>query len=329
MTAEHSPAGEDLRPAEIPPVMERTATLLTEHYVFPEIGERLAALLYEGLAGDRYREAGTARRLAELVTEDLQSVNGDLHLRLKYHAEPVPEGDDEALWAELERRADLSLGGVPRIERLTGGIVHLELGPSLLPVELAAEPLVAAFTLVSRAEALILDLRAVRGGDPRTVALICSYLLDEDTHLNTMHFREKDQREDRVQQFWTLPYVPGHRFGGTKPLYLLTSAKTFSGGEELAYNMQQLGRATLIGETTGGGAHPRRGFTVHPHLEATIPTGRAVNPVSGGNWEGTGVIPDVTSPAGDALGIAHQAALTAVAALDHDSPSVREARQAR
>ncbi len=130
----------------------------------------------------------------------------------------------------------------------------------LFPLEWAAEPLSAALTLASRAQALIIDLRANRGGDPDTVAFVCSYLLDERTHLNSMYWRA----DDRTEQSWSLPHVPGTRFGGTKPLYVLSSADTFSAAEELAYDLQQLGRAIVVGERTRGGAHPCEGWTVHP-----------------------------------------------------------------
>nr|WP_318219435.1 S41 family peptidase [Streptomyces sp. SCL15-6] len=101
------------------------------------------------------------------------------------------------------------------------------------------------------------------------------------------------------------PHLLGTRFGGTKPVYVLTSSHTFSAAEELAYDLQQLGRAVVVGERTRGGAHPREGWTVHPHLDASIPIGRAVNPASGTNWEGTGVQPDVSCAPGDALDRAH------------------------
>jgi C-terminal processing protease CtpA/Prc len=180
----------------------------------------------------------------------------------------------------------------------------------LFPLEWAAEPLSAALTLASRAQALIVDLRANRGGDPDTVAFVCSYLLDERTHLNTMHWRDGE----RSEQSWSLPYVPGARFGGSKPLYVLSSDSTFSAAEELAYDLQQLGRAVVVGEPTRGGAHPCQGWTLHPHLEATVPVGRAINPVSGTNWEGTGVQPDIPCAAADALGHAHALALARLAA---------------
>ncbi|MCM2411064.1 S41 family peptidase [Streptomyces sp. RKAG290] len=209
----------------------------------------------------------------------------------------------------MRRDFDTSLGGAPRVELLDGGIAVLELAPMLFPLEWAAEPLGAALTLASRAQALIVDLRANRGGDPDSVAFVCSYLLDERTHLNTMHWRGGE----RTEQSWSLPHVPGARFGGSKPLYVLTSESSFSAAEELAYDLQQLGRAVLVGERTRGGAHPCKGWTVHPHLEVTVPFGRAVNPVSGANWEGVGVQPDVPCAAAESLDRAHALALARLA----------------
>ncbi|WP_405779679.1 S41 family peptidase [Streptomyces sp. NBC_00859] len=290
------------------PVIDETARLLMEHYVFPETAEQLAGLLRRRLAEGSY-DVDDAEELGRLVTADLQSVNGDRHLRLKYHAHPVPPERGAAALAAMRRDFDTSLGGAPRVELLDGGVAVVELAPTLFPLEWAAEPLSAALTLAAPARALIVDLRANGGGDPDTVAFVCSYLLDERTHLNTMYWRDGERRE----QSWSLPYVPGARFGGSKPLYVLTSSRTFSGAEELAYDLQQLGRAVVVGERTGGGAHPREGWTVHPHLEATIPVGRAINPVSGEDWEGTGVQPDVPCAAVGSLDRAHELALARLA----------------
>ncbi|MFJ4625613.1 S41 family peptidase [Streptomyces sp. NPDC088847] len=294
-----------LQPA---PVIDETARLLTEHYVFPDIAEQLVALLHRRLSEGAY-DVDDAEEFARLVTADLQSANGDRHLRLKHHADPVPPKQGAANLAAIRRDFDTSLGGAPRVELLNGGVAVLELAPMLFPLEWAAEPLSAALTLASRAQALIIDLRANRGGDPDAVAFVCSYLLDERTHLNSMYWRAGD----RTEQSWSLPHVPGTRFGGTKPLYVLSSTDTFSAAEELAYDLQQLGRATVVGERTRGGAHPCEGWTVHPHLEATVPVGRAVNPVSGTNWEGTGVQPDVPCAAADSLTQAHTLALAQLA----------------
>ncbi|MGV9266186.1 S41 family peptidase [Kitasatospora sp. NPDC003701] len=277
-------------------VVETIADLVRENYVFPDEARQLAELLRRRSAEGSYRSE-SAEELADAVTADLRSVNGDLHLALKHHAVPVPPEQGAAVLAAMRREFDTSLGGVPRVELLDGGVAVLEIGPKTFPLDWAAQPLAAALSLVAPARALILDLRRNAGGDPNTVAFICGYLLDGRTHLNTMVSRQGEV----AAQSWTPPFVPGARFGGSKPLYVLTSGTTFSAGEELAYDLQQLGRAEVVGEATRGGAHPREGWTVHPNLELSVPVARAVNPVSGTNWEGTGVRPDVPCDAEAAL----------------------------
>ncbi|MGH4034078.1 S41 family peptidase [Actinomycetota bacterium Odt1-20B] len=287
------------------PVIDETTRLLVEHYVFPEIAEQLAGLLQRRLDQGAYH-VDSAEELAKLVTADLQSLNDDRHLRLKYHATPVPAKKGAANLEAMRRDFDTSLGGAPRVELLDHEIAVVELAPMLFPLEWAAEPLSAALSLASRAQALIVDLRANLGGDPDTVAFAASYLLDQRTHLNTMYWRG----DQRSEQSWSLPHVPGTRFGASKPLYLLTSTNTFSAAEELAYDLQQLGRAVVVGEPTRGAAHPCDGWTVHPHLEVTVPVGRAINPTTGTNWEGTGVQPNIPCAAADALDRAHTLAHT-------------------
>ncbi|MGY0234337.1 S41 family peptidase [Longispora urticae] len=299
-----------MRPEEIDNIVRESAALVTGSYVFPEIGARLGELLADRLAAGRYAGADSAEALGTLVTADLREVNGDEHLQLKYHEKELPDlPSDGLLAAQVAGMAASTLGGIGRIERLPGNVALLELGPVLLPAEVVGDVFGAALTIVARADALVLDLRGTVGGEPGIVALICSYLFDGRVHLNDVF--EADN--DRTVQSWTLPYVPGAKFGGQKPVWVLTSSATFSGGEELAYDLQQLGRATLVGERTRGGAHPRIGVRLHPHLELTLPVARSVNPVTGGNWEGTGVIPDIECPASSALEIAlatHSARVT-------------------
>ncbi|MFE7490069.1 S41 family peptidase [Kitasatospora sp. NPDC057541] len=313
-----------LQSAEITEIVTEVGRLTTGLYVFPAIAEQIAGRLDEALSRGRYHRAEEPEALGRLVTEDLQSVNGDGHLRLKFHPRAIPaEQEDGALLAELTRAADLSLGGVPRIERLEGGVALLKLAPILFPLDMTGGSLNAALNLVAPAEALILDLRECVGGHPYTTAHICGHFFDEPTHLSTLYDRE----EDAEQQFWSPALVSGPRFGGSKPIYVLISKATFSGGEALAYDLQQRGRAVVIGEASGGGANPRRGFTLHPHLEATIPTARSINPVSGGNWEGTGVLPDTEADPALAHEVAHRAALAEVVRRGGDRPSVEEARR--
>jgi C-terminal processing protease CtpA/Prc len=159
--------------------------------------------------------------------------------------------------------------------------------------------------LLANTDALIIDLRANGGGSPEMVQYLCSYFFEgEPVHLNDLYFRP----ENETRQFWTLSWIPGRRYVG-KPLYLLTSSRTFSGAEEFAYDMQTQKRATIVGETTGGGANPGGPVDIAAGFEVFVPMGRAINPVTQTNWEGKGVEPEVKCAAAEALVRAHKLAL--------------------
>jgi len=184
-----------------------------------------------------------------------------------------------------------------KFEHLPGNIAYLELG-GFLNAETSGDALAAAMTLVADSDALIVDLRRNGGGDPATVALISSYLFDgEPVHLNDLYYRWSGQ----TQQYWTHAWVPGKRYGADKPVYVLTSGRTFSAAEEFTNNLKTLRRATIVGATTGGGANPGDVFKLAEHVGVFIPTGRAINPITKTNWEGTGVTPDVAVPQEQAL----------------------------
>jgi hypothetical protein len=164
------------------------------------------------------------------------------------------------------------------------------------------------------ADAIIFDLRQNGGGSPSMIQLISSYLFDEHTHLNSFYIR----KEDTVKQFWTQQYVQGPRMVNAD-VYVLTSPSTFSAAEEFTYNLKNLERGTIVGETTGGGAHPVDGrFFPNLNLAVSLPFGRAINPITGTNWEGTGVTPDIEVPASEAKEVAHQDALKKILARSED-----------
>jgi hypothetical protein len=298
--------------AQVTDVVERVRALVETRYVFPEVAAQVCDVLTAGLAERRYpREA---QALAAAMTADLQSINSDKHLRLRFHAEPLPaqtlaidgdaadDGDDGDL-AAMATWAAATGGGVAGVQCRPDNIGYLELAPVLFPTVLCGEMMTAAMTLVAGTRALIVDLRRTLGGEPSMVAFAISYLWDHEP-VQLTGLRERG--EAGVTQFWTLPYVPGRRFGKIKPVYVLTSSTTFSGGEQFTYDLKRLGRAVVVGERTRGGANAREGFTVHPHLEATISVAAAIDPDGGPNWEGSGIVPDVEVAAGDALEAAHR-----------------------
>jgi hypothetical protein len=158
---------------------------------------------------------------------------------------------------------------------------------------------------LANADALIVDLRQNGGGSPSMIQLISSYFFAEPVHLNSFYIR----REDKMDQFWTQAWVAGPKLTEV-PIWVLTSGRTFSAAEEFTYNLKNLERATIVGETTGGGAHPVDNHTF-PELgvQMSLPFGRAVNPITETNWEGTGIEPHVAVPADQALTVAHRDAL--------------------
>jgi hypothetical protein len=296
----------ETEPVDPSAVVQRAIDLVVEHYVFADVAKDLGELLTEGLVAGRYDDADV-ETLARLVTEDLQSINDDRHLRLVHQIDEIGNMADEDEWlARQAVEAAATMSGIARVERMPGNIGLIAFSPTLYSTAVIGEAIVAAMRLVAETGALILDLRDLRGGNPNAVVLLCTYLLeDESVHLNTLLMRNAE----RSSQVWTAPWVPGRRYAKDKPIWVLTGPATFSAGEAIAYNLQTLGRATVVGESTGGGAHVREGFTLHPHLELTVPVMRPISPVTDANWEGIGVQPDVAVPVSAALDHAHALAL--------------------
>ncbi|HWI63218.1 MAG TPA: S41 family peptidase, partial [Symbiobacteriaceae bacterium] len=244
--------------------------------------------------------------LSRRLTEDLQQYGRDKHFKVLYSPEilPPPAGfpTDEQL-REWDLGCVLDNGGFHKVERLAGNVGYLEI-TSFAPPEVAGPTAAAAMHFLAGTSAMIIDLRNNGGGGPQMVAMICSYFFRFSTHLSSMYWREGD----RMMQFWTVSHLPGPRYL-EKPVYVLTSSRTFSGGEDFCYSLQALKRATIVGEQTRGGAHPVRRVRLDDHFEVTVPAGRVINPVTGGNWEGTGVSPDVAVPGEQAFAAAYALAL--------------------
>lgn len=282
---------------------------LNDNYVFPDVAKKMETAIRERLQKKEYDSVSSAEAFARLLTQHLQDVSHDKHLRVGYSHQPIPDrGARREPSPEDRERARAQMAfmnfGFEKLERLPGNIGYLDLR-GFLPADLAGETAVAAMNFLANSDALIVDLRQNGGGDPAMVALLSTYLFGPQTvHLNSLYWRPSDF----THQWWTLPYVPGRRLQG-KDVYVLTSRRTFSAAEEFTYNLKNQKRATIIGETTGGGAHPGGPQRVNDHFMVGVPSGRAINPISKTNWEGTGVTPDVDVPAERALKTAHVMAL--------------------
>lgn len=286
-------------------VVDRIAVLLDSLYVFPDVARRTGDSLRARLARGVYDGYANGMTFSRRLNGDLRELTRDQHLELLFSASPFPPAPpagqaSPAPSAEVRERvrreAAESNCGFQRVERIEGNVGYLKFAAFEDP-DLCGETAAAALTFLAGTRALVIDLRENGGGTPGMVALIASYLFDRRTHLNDLWTRHSG----RTEEFWTRDSVAGRRFGGTKPVYVLTSARTFSGAEEFAYDLQALGRATIVGEPTGGGAHPVRLRRIDDHFAVGVPHARAINPITRTNWEGAGVAPDVKVPASDAL----------------------------
>ncbi|HKU72546.1 MAG TPA: S41 family peptidase [Pyrinomonadaceae bacterium] len=290
-------------------VIDTILKRLNESYVFPDVAKKMEDSIRERVAKKEYDQITSAKQFATTLTTDLQAVSKDKHLRVRYSHQAIPErGPRREPTAEEreQRKRDLTWSnhGFSKVERLRGNIGYLEF-LNFMDEELGADTVAAAMNFVNNTDALIIDMRSNGGGNPAMVALVCSYLFGpEPVHLNDLYWREGD----RTDEFWTRKEVAGKRYLN-KDVYVLTSKRTFSGAEEFTYNLKNLKRATIIGETTGGGAHPGGVFRMSEHFGMFIPTGRAISPITKTNWEGTGVTPDVIVPADQALLVARIMAL--------------------
>jgi Peptidase family S41 len=284
------------------------ATLIEARYVDPQKGKAIATALRASRA--RWTAQVNSEEFAKEATTLFRAVSADGHLGLSYSSKPLPEAADttEFSQSEMNRWYGPQINhGIEKIERLPGNIILLDLRV-FPPPEMAGDVFSAAMTVVAQGDALILDLRR-NGGGAGTSNLLTGYLVAPGSPLSGTYDRPSNRHSYSTAPAW----VPGRRFGTTKPLFILTSKKTFSAAEAVAYDLQALGRAVIVGEVTGGGAHPFEYRRVHRHFAVDLPEGKSINPITGSNWQGVGVKPNVQVPAEQALSTAIELAKAALA----------------
>ena len=301
-------------------VIDDVVANLNQFYVYPALAQKMAdGLRVHEEKGD-YNAITDGDEFASLLTKNLLDVSHDKHLAVfynpyKFNADPVPPTFDQIM---EDRRTMGRDCGFRKLEILPNNIGYLK-------VDFFADPMAcgrtaaAAISFLANTDAVIFDLRENSGGDPRMVAMMCTYLFDQPVHLNNFY----DRIENKTTEYWTLRYVPGIRLG-RKPAYVLTSGRTFSGAEEFAYDLRNLRRVTVVGETTAGGSHPVGPHRAGDHFTIYVPNARSINPITKTDWEGTGVTPDVAVSADDALDAAERLAAERI----QQSPS-RETSAAR
>ncbi|HAS41407.1 MAG TPA: hypothetical protein DCS93_13060 [Microscillaceae bacterium] len=297
---------------------------MKDRYVFPKVADQMANYLEKQLQAKAYQKANTPLMFASLLTRDLQKISKDKHIRVRFNprmakqlASGAPRKPNPDLIRQRKAQEKSRNYGFTKVEILSGNIGYVDLRGFHNPKD-GAKTVESVMGFLANTEGVIFDVRRNGGGRPDMVQLICSYFFGpKPVHLNSLYWR----KGDRTQEFWTLKEVKGQRMP-EKPLYVLTSGNTFSAAEEFSYNLQNLKRATLIGETTGGGANPGGRFPIQNQFMVFIPTGRAINPITKTNWEGVGVVPHIKVPSSQALDKAHLDLLTKLKAKGKVSPGV-------
>lgn len=286
--AQAQPMTADARAAAV----EAACKTLEENYVYPEVAKKMAASVRGKLKAGEYESLKDDAAFARRLTEDLRAISHDLHLGVRVQPDEGTSHGGGGLMAAgagenyLFRKAEV----------LPGNIGYLRFDGFLWNDD-ARKKAASAMEFLADTDAVIFDVRGNGGGEPEMIRYLTTYLFEEPVHLNDMI----DRNGKVVQEFWTLKEFAGRKFRKNVPVFVLTSNRTFSGAEEFSYNLKCLKRATLIGETTGGGAHPVRPERLSNRLVLGVPFMRACNPITKTNWEGTGVEPDIAVPADQAL----------------------------
>lgn len=289
-------------------LIEQILALLEENYVIPEKVPVICDYVRDCIHKDGLNNARSYRDFADTLTAWLQVGSGDKHFRVSPTKNPRGEFSQESFidhWFQMSDWVRTSDYGFKSVQVLENNVGYINLY-AFFSKDVASARADASMKLIENTHAIIIDLRENGGGQPDMVQYLCSYFFNERILLNSLFWL----KENATEEFWVLDQVNGKKRPDTA-LYILTSNKTFSAAEEFAYNMQSRKRATIIGETTGGGGNPGKVFDVSGILDIFISTGRAINPVTQTNWEGIGVKPDIETTSDLALSKALELSLDA------------------
>ena len=296
--------------AERKKVIDGVDSNLKEYYVDAPLAQQMSDALKAHEAKGDYNAISDGDALATRLTDDLRAVSHDKHLGVNFNpfkmpprGEPTPEDE-----ARFHKQMEHDNCAFDKVEILPNNIGYIKFD-GFMDASFCGPTVVAAMGFVAHTDAVIFDIRENGGGQPAMVTMIASYLFDHPTHLIDIYNR----KEDSTTQNWTLSYLPGTRLT-KQPVFVLTAKRTFSGAEEFAFDLKNQKRATIVGETTGGGAHPVSGHTVADYFSVGVPFAKSLDPVTKTNWEGTGVEPDVKVLAADALTTAEKLALEKIQA---------------
>lgn len=300
--------------------IEALVKTLSLNYIFTKKSQILVDSLQNKQKNGGYRDFRTARAFARQLTLDLQAFSGDLHFYVEFNPDWISDqrkAEDpavkKALAEEQLREEQIKNFGFETVDILEGNIGYIKMSHFADP-DIGHKAAAAAMKFVENSDALIFDMRHNNGGYLEMVQLILSYLFttEEPQTLYEYYYLEDGKRIEKAD--WVLPFVPGPRLPD-KPVYVLTSNATFSAAEWFAYILKDIGRATIVGEQTAGGAHPVDRKIIDDRFLVQVPIGEAKGPVSKSDFEGVGVKPDIAVAAHMAANVAHRNILEALIKL--------------
>lgn len=282
----------DLSASDRKEVIDNLSKEMIARYVIKSKAEEVASVLKKNLESGTYDSLTTGKDFAAKIASDTNAICKDAHFRVRYSDAVLPIRKEAGEPSKAEIEADrkftrLINAGFEEVKRLGGNVGYIRFFGFQEP-QVAERAIQASMQFVQETDALIFDIRDNGGGDPQTVRMLCSYLFDKPTLINTILFRQGEKTQ-------TVEYKTGNPKGKkyNKPIYVLVSKRTGSGAEEFAYDLQTQKRAVILGENTWGGANPGGNVRLTDHFMAFIPVGMAKNPITNTNWEGTGVTPDI------------------------------------
>lgn len=286
-------------------IVKNIRQLLLDNYVFPDTAIKMSNCIKNKLKEGAYNKITDPVAFSDALTLDLYSIYRDGHLLVQYVPQELNQKaidnttTDTTINKDPFKEIKQANFGLKKVEILNGNIGYINLDHFWADSIYGKATVKAALQFVSYTNALIIDLRNCGGGSQETVNMICGYFLEKSTHINDMF----DRSANTTTAYWTRPDSTFTRL--TKmPLYILTSNKTFSAAEEFCYDLQSINRATIIGETTGGGAHGTFSESAGHGFVLSIPYSTAINPITKTSWEKVGVKPEIEVPAEKALEIA-------------------------
>ncbi|MFK7971963.1 MAG: S41 family peptidase [Bacteroidia bacterium] len=280
---------QQLNPDQVFEVVYALSDELKSRYVDEKVGDQMAQVLLNRLKTKAYNTITKPDSLALVLGNDLQKVKADFHLRVYAGLTNLDRYADSSDAWSFFNQDKLENFGLRETRTLAGGIGYFRLDDFTEWLD-ARSAIAGAISSLSFSDALIIDFRHNTGGAPETMYWLLSYFFDEKskTEFTGLYFRE----EGKINKAFVTKKLEGTRYC-KKPVVILTGPNTASAAEGFAYDMQRLGRAIIIGESTKGGAQPARTYMLPHGFRVLLPIGKAVDPDNGGNWEGKGVVPDI------------------------------------